>query len=409
MGGTITDLDIEISESLSDKKRGKYFRRSGNYTRKFFTSVNKPILTACYLLIVSPMVAGLDGYANNDAGLSHNNPYNPPDAVYGNMTGEFFEHRDLGYHQGDTGKAQIMFTADALHHAAPGEIFISGSGDQSFTDGSMNLNQLHQRMADDVTAMHEANIIKKTKEKEIKRLEAEIAAEKSEQKREEISRLKHLDSVAEVNEHKAPEVLGKKVIPVVSFTQETLPLRHHVRYILKMIDAVQATENAAIDAQKQVARLDDITDQMASDNLLFTDAKRYQAFKNAAGIEETVPMEVPVLGINGEFYVAPQKGPPIHDSSSAMPNPPAFDGHTHFEDHGRVGEVDPPLTPQSFLPPMDPPPPLLPPVFQPPKRPNFPELLNYSPTIDDINYGLTEGEEFAKMKSDFIRKMSRKR
>lgn len=380
----------------------------------------------------------------------------------------FYIHRGIGNHQGDTGKAQMVFTADALHHGASGEIFISGSDDQAITDGALDLNQLHQRMADDVTAFHEANIIKKTKEKEIKTLEAEIAAEKSQQKQEEIARLKQLDSVAEINEHKSPEVLGKKVIPVVSFTQETLPLRHHIRYVLKMIDAVQQTENAAIDAQKQIARLDDITDKLAIDNLLFTDAKRYQAFKKAAGIEDTVPRDIPVTSINGEFYVAPGSfnanhpedfGHPVLDK---MPNAPAPDGHLHFEDHGHINEPTKPLaTHTSMGPPVHP---NVQPEAEsaqdkanaensvkehnnPSKKfvcvpvthtnvpaepfdspdlniydeqpydlplnsrdssthPNFRGLM-LNPLIDDINKQLHEGEHAAKARGEFIKKLSR--
>lgn len=366
-------------------------------------------------------------FSNDVSGLSHNNPMNPPETVNGVFSGAYYHHKGLGTHQGDTGESQIMFTSDALHHAAPSEIFISGPPQFCGTDltsGAMNLNQLHQQMADGISQMHKASILKKEKEKEIIQLEAQIAQEKMEEKQEEVERLKQLDTVAEINEHKKPEVLGKKVIPVVSFTQETMPLRHHVRHILKMIDAVQATENANIDAQRQVARLDDITDKFESKNMIFDDANRYTAFRKAAGIEDTIPMDIPVLSINGNFYVT--GGYKSHDPEVLLPNPPAFDGHTHFENHGRIGEGTVPQNDNNFpdkttlplssplessrLPPAPLPPPLQPQPAKPsnnaPYPKNLPQFLDSFPTIDNINNNLSTGLQTAKIKTDMIKRLT---
>lgn len=379
-----------IMNSLSMKMKFKFMRKMPHFWIFF--------LTLCTHSVVY----------NNDAGLSHNDPATPAGIAYGHSSGEYYKHRDLGSHQGDSGKAQIMFTADALHHGTPGEILMSG-GVQELADDPMNgafdMNQLHQRVADSINAMHDANIQRKMKLQEIASLEAEIANERAEQKREEIERLKNLDSAAEVNEHKKPEVLGKKIIPVVTFTQETLPLRHHIRNILRKIDDVQATENENIKAQLEVARLDDITDKIGTNNLLFTDAKRYQAFMKASGLSETVPLELPVLGINGEFYVSSHGTEKGH--VQGLPNPPAFDGHTHFEDHGRVGQ--PPDTklqsPSSVVVPPATDLPSPKPLFPIPRK-NLGEMLDSPMSLDEINEQMAHGRDVANATAEMIREIA---
>ncbi|ELQ76914.1 hypothetical protein THOM_0110 [Trachipleistophora hominis] len=270
---------------------------------------------------------------NNGSGFTHGDV---PDGLYdvnGNMGGAYYNHQGLGTHSGDIGVNGILFTADALHHGGDGEIFVSGpAADQENLVG-MGLDQLHQKMASDIAVMHNANIESKKKQMEAAMLEAQIAQEMAEAKEEEISRLKYLDDVAEINEHKDPEVLGKQVIPVATFTEETMPLRHHVRYLLNMIKSMQDTENANVEAQRKIARLDDITDKFKPYNAVFSDAQRYRAFQKAAGLDGYFPMHFPVTTINGNFYVS-HSGNETHDHDKVMNSPPAPDGHTHFSNHG---------------------------------------------------------------------------
>lgn len=273
-------------------------------------------------------------------GFTHGHGADTMHNVNGDMGGAYFHHRGLGEHGGDTGINGILFTSDALHHGGDGQIFVSGPNEDQQNLSGMGLDQLHQKMAGDIAAMHEANIKRKQKQREAALLESQIAQEIVEAKEEEISRLKHLDDVVGINEHKSPEVLGKKVIPVATFTEETMPLRHHVRYLLGMIGAMQATENANIEAQRKVAKLDDITDQFRPFNAVINDENRYKAFQKAADLDKLMPESIPVTSINGDFYVTPSHEGEVHhhDDDHLVPAP-APDGHTHFSDHGL--EADP--------------------------------------------------------------------
>lgn len=271
------------------------------------------------------------GEGAGHGGISHGDMGCPGYDVNGGMGGAFNHHRGPGVHSGDTGKNGIVFTKDVLHHN-DGEIYVSEPVSGDFAD----LNDLHNKLMDRIKNLHDATIQRKEAEKEQARLEEEIANEKIKKAQEEVERLKQLDDQAAINEHKKPEVLGKQVIPVVNFTSENIPLIHHVRLIIKKLAAIQENEMKTIEAQKRIARLEDITDRLDTGNFIY-DTEEYKKFLDAASLGN--PIYFPVYDNGGKFYIG--NSFEDQDLNTDMAHDPVSggsfrspDGHSHFVDHG---------------------------------------------------------------------------
>ncbi|EPR79971.1 hypothetical protein SLOPH_1709 [Spraguea lophii 42_110] len=239
-------------------------------------------------------------------------------------------------HGGDTGLSGVILTRDVLHHPGKG-IFVGMKGKTPLPVAEgMGLDDLHEKIADNKDAAHKASIARKIAEMKKHELDASIAAEMEQQKKEEMERLKNLDLQIAKSEHVKPETLGKHVIPVAVFTQESFPLIHHLRDVMKKIKSIQAAEYKAIESQEHIARLDDITDQLPPPNPILETPEFYQKFFNAANLPDAIPSHVPVFGTPGNFYIGNNPDQNAH-AEIAGPGTGEYEspeGHGHYVGHG---------------------------------------------------------------------------
>jgi hypothetical protein len=268
-------------------------------------------------------------------GVSHGDNGHLGYSVDGHFGGVFSHHNGVGTHAGDTGKNGILFTNDVVHHG-DGGIFISKGGASAHGDGAidaMSIDDIHHKMNDAEEDAHNASIAGKEAERRAELLRASIARERAAQKQEEIENLKVLDDEAAKKEHERPEVLGKMTVPVVNFTEESIPLFHHVRELLARIKAIQETEQKNIQAQELITRLDDITDQLKLQDVALENPSVYREFMRAGKVGEMM-FHVPVSDQGGMFYVS-SYGAGGHDSHTLpMKEHQYGDGHSHWVDHG---------------------------------------------------------------------------
>ncbi|KAL0265808.1 UNVERIFIED_CONTAM: hypothetical protein PYX00_011523 [Menopon gallinae] len=247
-----------------------------------------------------------------------------------------------GMHRGDTGKSNIMFAQDVVHHG-DGGLYI-GRGGAAGADHPFGVDDIHNQMNKAKLDKYAASIAQKQAALAATKLKGDIAAEVARKKDEELAILATLDAKAQALEKEKPEVLGKKVIPVVNFTEESNPLKHHVRMLNAKIAAINETERKNIEAQRQLTRLDDITDKFKFNNMMVENPKLYSRFLAAGAIQDYM-LDVPVADTNGMFYIKPYSGSGSHAGLGHLRDRKEYlDEHTHFQDHGiHVPEKDYPI------------------------------------------------------------------
>eukprot|EP00866_Antonospora_locustae_P001460 jgi/Antlo1/1460/2555 len=244
-----------------------------------------------------------------------------------------------GTHRGDTGKSNIMFAQDVVHHG-DGGLYI-GRGGSEGADHPFGIDDIHNQMNKAKLDRYAASIAQKRAQLAAIRLKGDIAAELAKKKEEELAILAALDAKAKALEKEKPEVLGKKAIPVVNFTEESNPLKHHVRMLNAKIRAINETERKNIEAQRQLTRLDDITDKFKFNNIMVENPKLYSRFL-AAGAVQDYMLDVPVADTNGIFYIKPHSGSGSHAGLKHLRDSKQYlNNHTHFQNHGiHVPEKD---------------------------------------------------------------------
>lgn len=248
----------------------------------------------------------------------------------------FADHSGHHLSSGDTGKNNILFTKDILHHGDGGVFVNLGGVHSNGVPNTLSIDDIHHRMNDAIADEHSASIAGKEAARKAEILRASIAAERAKQKSEEVAMLKQLDDESVRKELGHQEVLAKKTIPVATFTQESFPLFHHVRALLAKIRAIQNTEENAIKAQETITRLDDITDQMKLQDVGLENPHAYHDFM-VAGNAKNFLMDVPVVDHNGAFYISNTSADTNGGSHDALLREHLYaDGHSHYRDHGDV-------------------------------------------------------------------------
>lgn len=278
------------------------------------------------------------GHVFGPSGAAHGDGGHLGYDTHGHFGELMAHHNGAATHEGDIGKNNILFANDIIHHG-DGGVYVS-SGDNSSVPNTLSLDDIHHRMSDAMADAHNASIAGKEAARKAEMLKASIAAERAKQKEEELATLKELDDAAAKQEHLRPEVLGKKTIPVATFTQESFPLFHHVRQLLAKIKAIQDTEQKAIQAQATITRLDDITDEIRLQDVGLENPHAYQNFL-AAGNANDFMFHVPVVDPAGDFYISnasTHSNVGTHDVPMKEKTYP--DGHSHFVDHGDVTDAD---------------------------------------------------------------------
>lgn len=239
-----------------------------------------------------------------------------------------------GTHRGDVGTSNVMFAQDVVHHG-DGGIYV-GRSDPRGGNHPFSVDDIHNQMKKTVIDKYDAAIAHKNAQLEANRIKQDIVLQTARKKAAELEILKSLDQQARVLEKENPEVLGKKAIPVVNFTQESNPLRHHVRMLNQRIEAIKDFEKKNIEAQRQLTKLDDISDKFRFNNSMVTNPKMYSRFL-AAGAAQKYLLDIPVVDGNGSFYIVPRTGTGggSHDGEYVEDTKNYMNDHTHFQNHGR--------------------------------------------------------------------------
>ncbi|EJW04919.1 hypothetical protein EDEG_00939 [Edhazardia aedis USNM 41457] len=280
-----------------------------------------------------------DGHIFGHGGKSHGDHGHDgydKDGKFGHPMGH---HNGYGTHGGDSGKNNLLFTNDVIHHGN-GNVYANLDEKPNKLPNTLSVDDIHDKMNDAMNDAHNASIAGKEAERNAELLRASIAAERTRQKNEQIAQLKALDDEAARKEAERPEVLGKKTIPVATFTQESFPLYHHVRDLMAKIKGIQQAEMRVIQAQKTITRLDDITDLVRLNDVAVENPHAYHEFLNA-GQARDKSLYIPVLDTGGKFYVSGSSSAhnlgthdiPLKDKMFA-------DGHSHFSDHGNMTDTD---------------------------------------------------------------------
>ncbi|KCZ73947.1 hypothetical protein H311_05092, partial [Anncaliia algerae PRA109] len=132
----------------------------------------------------------------------------------------------MGSHRGDEGAGNIMVARDVVHHG-DGSVFVQEKGKGKGPIPTMNVEDIHNAINKAIMDAHGDEIARKNMQLKENQLQKALADEKARARADQINMLKDLDRQATALEQQKPEVLGKKAIPVVNFTEDTYPLRHH--------------------------------------------------------------------------------------------------------------------------------------------------------------------------------------
>ncbi|KAK1347479.1 hypothetical protein CWI38_0019p0080 [Hamiltosporidium tvaerminnensis] len=293
------------------------------------------------------------GHYFGHGGISHGDSGHYGYDIHGGMGGVFANHRGKNMHKGDSGLNGILFTRDVVHHG-DGSIFVSmneGTGGPivGVPESGLTLDQIHEGINRAINNAHDASIAKKDAEKRAEELKASIAQEQAEQQAEEAARLKELDDKAAMIEHEKPEVLGKRTIPIVNFTEESIPLMHHMRELSKRIDDIRETEAQNILAQQMITRLDDMTDAVPKRNVISDNPDFYKEFEDAGNVDN-FKFHVPVTDNRGSFYIKSDETGD-HSHSVPMRSHKSPDGHSHWVDHGELDKPQHsfPISPEELM------------------------------------------------------------
>lgn len=204
-------------------------------------------------------------------------------------------------HRGDEGFGKIVYTSDALHHG--NGILKSVSANQDVLRGKPSERVLEDIMKDTQNAAAKAEIEAKIKEKELKKLEKEIADKKAHQLRHEQEILENEKKRLENIKMKSPEILAKKTTPVITFPSHDFPYVHHLRVLTQGIQHVRELNKKQIEDQQEIAKLDDITDKMAAMNPHTKDPKYYKNILSMVGGDNAL-LYIPVSPSNGDFFIS---------------------------------------------------------------------------------------------------------
>ncbi|RVD92994.1 hypothetical protein TUBRATIS_004850 [Tubulinosema ratisbonensis] len=241
----------------------------------------------------------------------------------------------VGSHRGDAGASNVLVARDVVHHG-DGSIYVQRAGDSNGMNGvgTMDPQGIHNAINKAKLDQHAANLAKKALELKQKELEKEIANEKIQARNDQIKLLQDLDKQAAILEQQKPEVLGKKAIPVVNFTEDSYPLRHHIKMINQKMKAIKEAEARTIKAQAELTKLDDITDKFKFDNARVASPKILNNFLQVGGVKP-LELDIPVLGSQGSFYIKGNAGHGSHSQGNHVgDNIIEGDDHAHYNDHG---------------------------------------------------------------------------
>lgn len=242
----------------------------------------------------------------------------------------------VGSHRGDAGASNVLVARDVVHHG-DGSIYVQKAGDSALGTNALNAMDsqgIHNAINKAKLDQHAANLAKKALELKQRELEKEIANEKIQARNEQIKMLQDLDKQAAILEQQKPEVLGKKAIPVVNFTEDSYPLRHHIKMLNQKMKAIKEAENRSIKAQAALTKLDDITDKFKFDNARVASPKILNNFLQVGGVKP-LELDIPVLGNQGSFYIKGNAGHGSHSEGTHIgDNYVEGDDHMHYNDHG---------------------------------------------------------------------------
>ena len=244
-----------------------------------------------------------------------------------------------GTHAGDVG-GQIFYGQDVLHHGGGGAyIFDSKHARPGGPGGSpLSIEDIHNKMRDALIGGNAARIKAEKAKLDESRAQARIASEQAKQMADTLKILKELDKEA-MHMEKHPEVLAKKVIPVVKFTAESNPLKHHLRYLHNLIKAIQEQENRYAKSQEELTKLYDVTSLFDFGSIVQRHPNLYRDFLKAGKVPGYA-LDVPVINPeSGSFYISPTSG--AADSHGGfgfgMDNiQKSSAGHPHVEHHGAI-------------------------------------------------------------------------
>jgi len=212
--------------------------------------------------------------------------------VYGDMP--------MDKHHAGEGGGMMFLTQDVMHSPVGG-IF---AGRAKLEGGNEPVDPGQVNKAIDLLSMYEnmADLGDKGRQLEKIKIEEKIAAGKRKAVRDKLRMLKRLQREAQQANNKKREIVGARVIPTVVLPLH-YPLGEHGRYARKRFERIKRREQKLLDAQRKIAKLHDITDQVHEGDTKGDEHMFNNFFKK--GKIDNYAFNVPVVPQEGsQFYFA---------------------------------------------------------------------------------------------------------
>lgn len=227
-------------------------------------------------------------------------------------------------HRGDTGLGDMVATKDILHHN-DNAYYMSVNPKNDILRDKPNAADLHGQIHQAEEAALQAEINARAAAEEAAHNNAALQSAIALKKKQVVMHLKELGTKMSHMRTTSPEVLAKEAIPTAVFSEETMPLHHHMELLQNQINAVKRIQLRQLKAQKKLTRLSDITGKIASEAEDMP--KGYSTFIQAAPVHD---IEIPVTRENnGRFYISPRSGGATHPREKYTGSDPHHDNDYH--------------------------------------------------------------------------------